>query len=136
MMVKLSRLLVVTVGVFFAPGVGDNALASSNVEVCVDLDGDGFDDQTTDCNMDGIPDLVVPIEQPKVPTSPADLLRGAATAAPSEPVKKTKAQRFALRIFSVRALATNRASPNTGFGEIGSAAALGAEACPGGNCGL
>ncbi len=136
MMVKLSRLLILTVGVFMTLGFGGNALASTSIDVCVDLDGDGFDDQTTDCNKDGIPDLVVPVEQPKAPASPAFLLRGTATAPLPEPVKKTKAQQFALRMFSVRALATNRASPNTGFGEIGSGAALGAEACPGGNCGL
>lgn len=109
--------------------------AAKTVEVFVDLDGDGFDDNESDVNKDGVPDLVCPVEAPKFLVSTADIFSSESqTSVPV--VKVSNAQRFSLRSFSVRALLANRASVSTGFEDLGSAAALGAEACPGGNCGL
>ena len=138
MTVKFLKLCLILIGALLVIHVGGPTWAKDevkSVEVFVDLDGDGFDDNESDVNKDGVPDLVCPVEAPKFLASTADIFSGDSQfSAPM--VKKSNAQRFGLRSFSVRALAGNRASVSTGFDEIGSAAALGAEACPGGNCGL
>ncbi len=135
MTVNLSKLLILALGGLLIMGAGGDVSAANNVEVFVDFDGDGFDDNESDVNKDGVPDLVVPVVAPQMLVSAGDIFGGAASA-PAEAAKKTNAQRFALRSFSIRALAANRAGLTTGFDEIGCGAALGAEACPGGNCGI
>lgn len=135
MTVKLNQLVIFALVGLALLMVGDKTLAASNIEVFIDLDGDGFDDNSSDVNKDGIPDLVCPVEAPTMLASTDDLF-AAESQAPQPELKKTNAQHFGLRSFSVRALMSNRASASTGFEDIGSTAALGAEACPGGNCGI
>ncbi len=138
MMLRILRISVIIVGGLMilqsaSPLMADNSCG--DVEVFIDLDGDGFDDNESDVNKDGISDLVCPVEAPKIVASTADIFSGELQN-PAVETKKTNAQRFGLRCFAVRALMINRASATTGFNEIGSNAALGAEACPGGNCGI
>ena len=135
MTVKLSKLLLLVLGGLLLSAAAGNVLAGNNIEVFVDLDGDGFDDNESDVNKDGIPDLVCPVEAPTMLASTGDMFTPEPQLAQSE-LKKTNAQHYGLRSFSVRALMANRAGATTGFEDIGSAAALGAEACPGGNCGI
>ncbi|MCK4460262.1 MAG: hypothetical protein KAW46_00575 [candidate division Zixibacteria bacterium] len=73
MTVNLSKLLILAIGGLLLLGTGGNTLASSNIEVFVDLDGDGFDDHESDVNKDGVPDLVVPVQQPKILASAGDI---------------------------------------------------------------
>lgn len=134
MSMRVLKLCYVAIGVLLFIHAG-GPIQAKNVEVFVDLDGDGFDDNESDVNKDGVPDLVCPVAVPKFLVSTADIFSSESQT--SAPVAKiSNAQRFSLRSFSVRALLANRASVSTGFEDLGSAAALGAEACPGGNCGL
>lgn len=138
MSVRVLKLCYVAIGVLLFIHAGGPIQAddlAKQVEVFVDLDGDGFDDNESDVNKDGVPDLVCPVKAPRFLASAADIFSGESHL-PAPMAKKTNAQRFGLRIFSIRALAANRAGVTTGFDALGSAAALGAEACPGGNCGL
>ena len=136
MTVNLSKLLILALGGLLLLGTGGNTLAGSNIEVFVDLDGDGFDDNESDVNKDGVPDLVVPVVAPQMLVSADDIFGGAATA-PAKAAKKTNAQRFALRMFSTRAQCVSRCGLKAGFpDEQGSGTSAGAEACPGGVCGI
>lgn len=129
-LIVLGALLVIhTGGPIMA---GDSA---TNVEVFVDLDGDGFDDNESDVNKDGVPDLVCPVAGPKMLASTADIFSGQPRI--TAPVVKTSnAQKFGLRKFSIRALMVNRAGMKNGFpDEKSSGMASGSAACPGGACG-
>lgn len=138
MTVRFLKFCLIAVGALLVIHLGGPTLANDaakSVEVFVDLDGDGFDDNESDVNKDGVPDLVCPVEAPKILVSTADIFSGQSQLAVPA-VKKNNVQRFGLRSFSIRALMVNRASLTTGFDNIGSGAALGTEACPGGNCGI
>lgn len=138
MTVRFLKLCLIAIGALLVIHTGGEILAedsAKNVEVFIDLDGDGFDDNESDVNKDGVPDLVCPVDVPQTSTSASDIF-GGTSSTPTKAAKKTNAQRFGLRSFSIRALLTNRANMTTGFDDIGSGAALGAEACPGGNCGI
>ncbi len=136
MTVTLSKLLVLALGGLLIMGVGGNVSAANNVEVFVDLDGDGFDDNESDVNKDGVPDLVVPVEAPQMLVSADDIFGGTATA-PAKATKKTNAQHFGLRSFSTRAQSVSRSGLKCGFpDEQGTGTAAGSAACPGGVCGI
>ena len=136
MMVTLSKLLVLALGGLLIMGVGGNVSAANNVEVFVDLDGDGFDDNESDVNKDGVPDLVVPVVAPQMLVSADDIFGGTATA-PAKATKKTNAQHFGLRSFSTRAQSVSRSGLKCGFpDEQGTGTAAGSAACPGGVCGI
>jgi len=137
MTVKLSRLVILALGALLLPAAGHNALAANNIEAFVDFDGDGFDDNESDVNKDGVSDLIVPVVQPTILASADDLFGDGTVSASAEPAKKTNAQRFALRKFSTRAICVSRAGLKAGFpDDKGTGTAAGAEACPGGNCGI
>ncbi len=137
MVVTLSKLLVLALGGLLIMGAGGNVSAANNVEVFVDFDGDGFDDNESDVNKDGVPDLVVPVEAPQMLVSAGDIFGGGTATAPAKASKKTNAQRFALRMFSTRAQCISRCGLKAGFpDEQGTGTAAGSAACPGGVCGI
>lgn len=137
MIVTLSKLLIFSLGGLLIIGAGGNVSAANNVEVFIDLDGDGFDDNESDVNKDGVPDLVVPVIAPQMLVSAGDIFGGGSATAPAKATKKTNAQRFGLRSFSTRALAVSRCGLKCGFpDEQGTGTAAGSAACPGGVCGI
>jgi hypothetical protein len=109
---------------------------AKNVEVFVDLDGDGFDDNESDVNKDGVPDLVCPVDALQTSTSASDIF-GGSSSTPTKATKKTNSQHFGLRSFSTRAQCVNRSGLKNGFpDEIGTGTTAGSAACPGGVCGI
>ena len=137
MMVTLRKLLILALGGLLIRGVGGDLSAANDVEVFVDLDGDGFDDNESDVNKDGVPDLVVPVEASQTLVSAGDIFGGGTATASAKATRKTNAQRFGLRSFSTRALCANRSGLKAGFpDEQGTGTAAGAAACPGGVCGI
>ena len=137
MMVTPSKLLILALGGLLILGAGGNIWAANIVEVFVDLDGDGFDDNESDVNKDGVPDLVVPVAVPQMLVSADDIFGGGTATAPTRAAKKTNAQHFGLRSFSTRAQSVSRSGLKCGFpDEQGTGTAAGSAACPGGVCGI
>lgn len=85
MSVSVFKVVLVAVGVLLFSLAGGPTLAkdtAKNVEVFVDLDGDGFDDNESDVNKDGVPDLVVPVKTPAILASASVLFGGQSTDRP------------------------------------------------------
>lgn len=85
MSVSVFKVVLVAVGVLLFSLAGRTTLAkdtAKNVEVFVDLDGDGFDDNESDVNKDGVPDLVVPVKTPAMLASAGVLFGGQSTDRP------------------------------------------------------
>jgi len=104
----------------------------------VDLDGDGFDDNAPDTDLDGIPDefeahgfVSTQIDGLQV----APMFAGQAPAPDASPKAKT-GEIFGRRKFTTRGLAENRSDFDIGFGSsLGLGAGLGGGgACAGGIC--
>ncbi|MDH3892259.1 MAG: hypothetical protein OEV49_14370 [candidate division Zixibacteria bacterium] len=139
MTVRLLKLCLIVMGALLTIHTGGPIWAddaAKSVEVFVDLDGDGFDDNESDVNKDGVPDQVVPVVVPKMLASAADVFGGQSTGLPFKPVLFSKSQSFGQRKFVTRSVCISRCSLTAGFMSNSGEDLVGSEACPGGNCGI
>lgn len=140
MSVRVLKLCLIAGGALLFIHTGGSIQAddlAKQVEVFVDLDGDGFDDNESDVNKDGVPDLVCPVKAPIMLASASDLFGGQSANLLMKPVAFSRSQSFGQRKFGTRSLCISRCSLMAGFsGQDGTGTAAGAEACPGGNCGI
>lgn len=127
--ITLSAILITSVQLAFA--------LDNNIESYVDLDGDGFDDNTPDIDNNGIPDRFEisgknetnPIEVASVSFF-ANLEKSSPTV-----LLLSASEKFSLRKFSCRTLDKCRSNLDSDFsGGIGFGNASGGGACAGGVC--
>ena len=111
------------------------APAGAGSQVFIDLDGDGFNDNSPDLNGDGIPDELAPgYVAPADNTSDAGIFAGMEFQAVEAPVlPETAKEGFGRLSFSTRSISKFRSAFDSDFGS-GLGFSVGGSACAGGVC--